>query len=89
MTGQTDDVLARAKARLAAADIERAAAGETLVAAGLVPELIAVAERLRGGWLRAIQKENSCAVTGHPCAAGRCGCQAGQDALAQEAADVA
>lgn len=43
---------------------------------------------LREAWLRVIQSENSCAVTGAPCAAKRCGCAAEQEMLIQEARDA-
>jgi hypothetical protein len=47
------------------------------------------AELLALAWLRVIQAENSCAVTGKPCReAKRCGCQAEQDMLIQEAKDA-
>ena len=53
------------------------------------PAIIAAAaadeiEKLRAGWLRTIQVENSCEMTGHPCNAKRCGCQAEQDTLKKE-----
>jgi hypothetical protein len=38
-------------------------------------------------WLRVIQAENTCAVTGSPCHAKRCGCAAEQDMLIREARD--
>jgi hypothetical protein len=37
-------------------------------------------ERLRAGWLRSIQAENSCAATGQPCRE-RCACVLEQVAL--------
>ena len=37
-------------------------------------------ERLRAGWLRSIQAENSCAATGQPCRE-RCACVLEQAAL--------
>lgn len=37
-------------------------------------------ERLRAGWLRCIQAQNSCAATGQPCRE-RCGCVLEQVAL--------
>jgi hypothetical protein len=45
-------------------------------------------DALRGAWLRVIQAENNCAVTGRPCDAKRCGCQAEQEMLIREAADA-
>jgi hypothetical protein len=42
--------------------------------------------RLRGGWLRVIQSENSCPATGGGCFAKRCGCLAEMEMLANEAA---
>jgi hypothetical protein len=39
-------------------------------------------ERLRRGWLKVIQIENSCAATGQPCDAKRCGCEAERELLA-------
>jgi len=45
------------------------------------------AMRLQRGWLRVIQAENSCAVTGRPCDAKRCGCEAEREILANEAAE--
>lgn len=49
-----------------------------------------VAEIVRGremqaAWLRVIQAENTCAVTGSPCHAKRCGCKGEQDMLIEEA----
>jgi len=46
----------------------------------------AVAEiiRLRRGWLRVIQAENSCPATGGGCFAKRCGCVAEMEMLANE-----
>lgn len=49
-----------------------------------------VAEIVRGremqaAWLRVIQAENSCVVTGQPCGAVRCGCAAEQEMLIREA----
>lgn len=46
----------------------------------------AVAEitRLRRGWLRVIQQENSCPATGGGCFAKRCGCLAEMEMLANE-----
>lgn len=64
-------------------------ASSSLYAAGLIHEahvlkqvaaerdrLTAEVERLRGAWLRVIQAENTCGVTGKPCDAVRCGCAA-------------
>lgn len=53
-----------------------------------------VAEIVRGreataAWLRVIQAENTCGVTGKPCDAVRCGCAAEQEMLIREAADAA
>jgi hypothetical protein len=42
--------------------------------------------RLRRGWLRVIQTENSCPATGGGCLAKRCGCLAEMEMLADEAA---
>lgn len=49
-----------------------------------------VAEIVRGrevqaAWLRVIQAENTCGVTGKPCDAVRCGCAAEQEMLIREA----
>lgn len=44
-------------------------------------------DELRAAWLRVIQAENTCAATGKPCHAKRCGCQAEQEMLIQEARD--
>lgn len=42
--------------------------------------------RLRSAWLRVIQAENSCSVTGQPCRDPRkCGCAAEQEMLILEA----
>jgi hypothetical protein len=41
---------------------------------------------IRRAWLRVIQAENTCAVTGSPCHAKRCGCAAEQEMLIEEAA---
>jgi hypothetical protein len=43
-------------------------------------------ERLRRGWLRVIQAENSCPATGGGCLAKRCGCVEEMEILANEAA---
>lgn len=40
--------------------------------------------RLRRGWLRVIQMENSCPATGGGCLAKRCGCLAEMEMLANE-----
>lgn len=40
--------------------------------------------RLRRGWLRVIQQENSCPATGGGCLAKRCGCVAEMEMLANE-----
>lgn len=45
----------------------------------------AEASVLRAAWLRVIQGENACVVTGQPCHAKRCGCKAEQDMLIKEA----
>lgn len=45
-------------------------------------------ERLRAAWLRVIQAENTCGVTGRPCDARRCGCAAEQEMLIREAEDA-
>lgn len=45
-------------------------------------------DRLRRGWLRVIQQENSCTATGQPCAAKRCGCHAEQEMLVKEGNDA-
>lgn len=39
---------------------------------------------LRFAWLSIIQGENSCTITGYPCGAKRCGCEAEQDLLLKE-----
>ena len=44
-------------------------------------------DELRAAWLRVIQAENACVVTGKPCDAKRCGCAAEQEMLIQEARD--
>ena len=44
-------------------------------------------DALRYAWLRVIQAENSCAITGRPCDARRCGCDAEQEMLIREADD--
>lgn len=43
---------------------------------------------MRRGWLRVIQQENSCVVTGQPCGAKRCGCFAEQELLMRETGDA-
>jgi hypothetical protein len=40
--------------------------------------------RLRRGWLRVIQQENSCPATGGGCLAKRCGCVEEMEMLANE-----
>lgn len=40
--------------------------------------------RLRRGWLRVIQQENSCSATGGGCLAKRCGCVEEMETLANE-----
>lgn len=40
--------------------------------------------RLRRGWLRVIQQENSCPATGGGCLAKRCGCIQEREMLANE-----
>lgn len=40
--------------------------------------------RLRAAWLRVIQAENACVVTGTPCSARRCGCWGEQELLIAE-----
>ena len=45
-------------------------------------------DALREAWLRVIQSENTCAVSGHPCDAKRCGCLAEQEMLMREATDA-
>jgi hypothetical protein len=40
--------------------------------------------RLRRGWLRVIQSENSCPVTGGGCFAKRCGCVEEMEMLAND-----
>ena len=44
----------------------------------------AEAQRLRRGWLRVIQQENSCPVTGGVCLAKQCGCVEEMELLANE-----
>ena len=44
--------------------------------------------RLRAAWLRVIQAENACVVTGRPCDAKRCGCAAEQEMLLREAEET-
>lgn len=41
-------------------------------------------ERLRRGWLRTIQGDNSCTVTGAPCAHKRCACVEERELLAND-----
>jgi hypothetical protein len=41
-------------------------------------------DRLRRGWLRVIQQENSCPATGGGCLAKRCGCVEEMEMLANE-----
>jgi hypothetical protein len=45
---------------------------------------VAEITRLRRGWLRVIQQENSCPATGGGCLAKRCGCVAEMEMLANE-----
>lgn len=52
----------------------------------LAEEAAAEIVRLRRGWLRAIQMENSCPATGGGCLAKRCGCLAEMEMLANEQA---
>lgn len=56
-----------------------------LLAADKLDAAVAEAVRLRAAWLRVIQAENACAVTGQPCDAKRCGCAAEQAMLVREA----
>lgn len=49
--------------------------------------LLGERDRLRRGWLRIIQLENSCPATGGGCLAKRCGCLAEQEMLMQEASN--
>ena len=51
-----------------------------------VDALKAKIARLRRGWLRVIQQENSCPATGGGCLAKRCGCVEEMEMLANEAA---
>ena len=53
-------------------------------AAKVIEEYDAEARRLRRGWLRVIQQENSCPATGGGCLAKRCGCLAEMEMLANE-----
>jgi hypothetical protein len=57
---------------------------KTTLADGAVAALVLV----RRAWLRVIQSENSCAVTGKACASKRCACVAEQKMLIREAADA-
>lgn len=50
--------------------------------------MTAEVERIRSAWLRVIQAENACVVTGTPCDAVRCGCAAEQEMLIREAAEA-
>jgi hypothetical protein len=50
---------------------------------------VAEITRLRRGWLRVIQMENSCPATGGGCLAKRCGCVAEMEMLAGEADKIA
>ena len=45
---------------------------------------VAEIKRLRRGWLRVIQQENSCPATGGGCLAKRCGCVEEMEVLANE-----
>lgn len=50
-------------------------------AAATLRALLAERDLLRAAWLRAIQAENACVITGDPCGAKRCGCAAEQEVL--------
>ena len=45
---------------------------------------VAEIKRLRRGWLRVIQQENSCPATGGGCLSKRCGCVEEMEVLANE-----
>ena len=47
--------------------------------------LLGERDAVRAAWLRVIQAENSCAVTGRVCNAKRCDCAAEQDMLIKKA----
>jgi hypothetical protein len=51
-------------------------------------DLVREVERLRAAWLRVIQAENSCQVSGRPCDGKRCGCAAEQEMLIREAEEA-
>lgn len=53
----------------------------------MAEEAAAEIVRLRRGWLRVIQSENSCPATGGGCLAKRCGCLAEMEMLMQEASN--
>ena len=52
------------------------------VAARVIRAQVAEIKRLRRGWLRVIQQENSCPATGGGCLSKRCGCVEEMEMLA-------
>lgn len=56
-------------------------------ACATVAEIVRARE-MQAAWMRVIQAENTCGVTGKPCDAVRCGCSAEQEMLIREAADA-
>jgi hypothetical protein len=79
---RVDDAL-RHVARAALADD-----GLMVAHADHVLALLNERDRLRRGWLRVIQQENSCPATGGGCLAKRCACVAEMQMLMQEASDA-
>ncbi len=53
-------------------------------ACATVAEIVRARE-MQAAWMRVIQAENTCGVTGKPCDAVRCGCSAEQEMLIREA----
>ena len=53
-------------------------------ACATVAEIVRARE-MQAAWMRVIQAENTCGVTGKPCDAVRCGCSAEQEMLIEEA----
>jgi uncharacterized coiled-coil DUF342 family protein len=92
LAAERDALVAREDERNEAADAQiveleaerDAARAECVAMASQLQEAQAQVARLRRGWLTTIQVENSCAGSGKPCDAKRCGCIEEMEMLLRE-----
>lgn len=80
----SDTAVTTIEAALATAERWRQQFPEGGTTTNALAVLAAEVGRLRRGWLRVIQGENSCVTSGKPCTAKRCGCDAEMEMLANE-----